>query len=636
MCGIAGKFNYLSHEPIDPVLLSRMSSCLHHRGPDDEGIFTDSMNGVGLVHRRLSIIDLSTGHQPMSNPDEDIWIVFNGEIYNFLDLKEQLLEKGYLFRTVSDTEVIIQMYMEYGESAFEQLNGIFALAIYDKRKHRVILARDHFGVKPLYYSTEHNCLRFGSEIKAILQDSSFKRELDEDAFNSFLTFRYNPSPQTLFRGIHKLKPGHYLTVDVDGKASLRPYWEYSPITNTAISEGEAVSEYQRLLENAVQRQMISDVPVGLLLSGGIDSAVIGRLMNSFSHGKIKTFTVGFEGQGDHNELEDARVSAKLMDSEHFDLILSKQEYLDFFFDSFQYTEEPIAETTIPALYYVSRVASQHVKVVLAGQGADEPLAGYHRYIGERYLNRLAVVCAFLPMSTLAGILPRNERIKRAAFAAQFRSEPDRFLAIYTLFTPKMKNQLLNPLWHLKTTSTDQEIVHSLYDHTTGLRDSLSRLLYMDVRLSLSDNLLLFGDKMTMANSLEMRVPFLDVDLIKFLETLPSAFKLHGSTGKYIHKKALSRWLPDSVIMRKKRGFATPMDEWLQSDLAGVVRRVLNESDSVSREYFNMSFVNSMLEDHQRRRHNYQRQIFALLSFELWHKSFFQDKKLDKEAYFYAH
>jgi asparagine synthase (glutamine-hydrolysing) len=594
-------------------------------------MYFDREGGVGFGHRRLSIIDLTTGHQPMSNLAENIWMVYNGEIYNFLDLKRGLQQKGYSFRTTSDTEVIIAMYQEYGESAFEQLNGIFALALFDKRKQCVILARDHFGVKPLYYAIVGNSLLFGSEIKAILQDSSVRRELDEEAFNSFLTFRYNPSPQTLFKGIHKLKPGHYLRVGGDGDVEVRSYWKYSPKTNKAISEADAVSEYQHLLDNAVRRQMIGDVPVGLLLSGGMDSAVIGRLMSGFSQERIKTFTVGFEGQGDYNELDDARSSAGLIGSEHYDLTLSRSEYLDFFLQSFQHTEEPIAETTIPALYFVSRLASQHVKVVLAGQGADEPLAGYHRYIGEKYLNRFARVSSLLPLSVLAGFLPRNERLKRAAFASQFKSEPERFLAIYTLFTPEMKRHLLDGRAGIPKGNADRQIISSLYDHTSGLHDSLSRILYMDVRLSLADNLLLFGDKMTMANSLEMRVPFLDLELVKFLETLPSHFKLKGSTGKYIHKRASKRWLPDTVIQRKKRGFATPMDEWLQSDLAGFVKRVLNEHDSACRGYFNISYINNMIDEHQRRRQNYQRHIFALLSFELWHKTFFENKTLDKET-----
>ena len=599
-----------------------MSSIMHHRGPDDEGTYFDRDAGVGLAHRRLSIIDLKTGHQPMSDAAKETWIVFNGEIYNFPDLKKELQGKGQSFCTTSDTEVILSIYKTHGEGAFERMNGIFAFAIYDRRNRSVVLVRDHFGVKPLYYYLDGERLIFASEIKAILQDRTVRRELDYDAFNSFLTFRYNPSPQTLFKNIHKLPPGHVLKVMSDGQFQLAPYWNYRPKTDSGIGEAEAIEQYQNLLQECVRRQMISDVPVGLFLSGGIDSAVLGHLMQQESKEPIKTFSIGFPGEGDYNELDDARATARLIGSQHQDLTISRKDYLDFFLQSFQHTEEPIAETTIPALYYVSRLAASHVKVVLAGQGADEPLAGYHRYIGEQYLSKYASLLGMLPLDRLAKLLPRNERLKRAAFASRYTSELERFLAIYTIFTPSMKRQLLNPDVQQIGLSNGLTRLQELHEQTDQLEDSLGRLLYIDTRLSLPDDLLLFGDKMTMANSLEMRVPFVDMELVMFLESLPSRLKLRGRTGKYIHKKAIRRWLPDIIINRKKRGFATPMDQWLQSDLAGFVRSLVNDRDSACTKYFNIPFINSMIDDHGSRRENYQRHIFALLSFELWHRSFF--------------
>ena len=292
MCGITGIFNYQNKQSIDPQVLQRMCDSVRHRGPDDEGIYIDPTARCGLGHRRLSIIDLTTGKQPMFNATKTIWIVFNGEIYNFVELKKELQEKGYRFCTTSDTEVIIYLYEEYGEKGFERLNGIFAFGIYDKRNRCLILARDHFGVKPLYYTCVNGSLIFGSEIKAILQYPDVKKELDYEAFNSFLTFRYNPSPQTLFKGVKKLFPGHYLKVSLEGAVELKSYWNYKPATNTGITEGEAIEEYQRLLEQAVRRQLVSDVPVGLLLSGGVDSAVIGYLMQKHTKDRIKTFTIG--------------------------------------------------------------------------------------------------------------------------------------------------------------------------------------------------------------------------------------------------------------------------------------------------------------------------------------------------------
>ncbi|MBX2962035.1 MAG: asparagine synthase (glutamine-hydrolyzing) [Cyclobacteriaceae bacterium] len=623
MCGIAGIYSVATSREIDHVTLKEMCDSINHRGPDDEGVFIDQECFVGLGHRRLSIIDLSTGGQPMCDAEQALWIVFNGEIYNYRELKDELKKRGYQFKTTSDTEVIIHLYKEYGVSAFGKLNGIFALAIFDRTSRTLILARDHFGIKPLYYTLQQGDLIFGSEIKTILKSKRYQRELDFESLNTFLTFRYNPSPQTLFKDVKKLSPGCYLKFDEKGSVELKPFYNSIPQTNLAITEQDALIQYQDLLEKAVSRQMVSDVPVGLLLSGGVDSAAIAYLMSSSYSKQIKTFSIGFEGEGDYNELSDARKTALLIGSEHFEATITQKEYLDFFYKSFHYSEEPIAEMTIPALYYVSKLASEHVKVVLAGQGADEPLAGYKRYFGEQKIERYFKLLNVLPLEFITRFLPRNERLKRAAYASKFQNELDRFLAIYTIFTPPQKSNLIKrdvlPLFR----DTNLSLIQNLYSNTDLLSDSLSKILYIDTRMSLSDNLLLFGDKMSMANSIEMRVPFLDVDLVNFLETLPSSLKLKKNTHKYIHKMALKKWLPDEIIYRKKRGFSTPMDEWLQKDFSAVARDLFNDSNSASRKYFNLDYINSMLTKHQSRKENYQRCIFALLSFEIWHKSFFE-------------
>jgi asparagine synthase (glutamine-hydrolysing) len=625
MCGITGLYNFSNRHQVDEVELRSMCTTISHRGPDGDGVFIDKKYGIGLGHRRLSIIDLALGHQPMANSEETIWIVFNGEIYNYLELKKELLGLGYKFRTTSDTEVIVYLYQEYGEKAFARMNGIFALGIFDKVKNCLVLARDHFGIKPLYYSLTSEKLTFGSEIKTILRGESTARELDFEALNTFLTFRYNPSPQTLFKGIHKLYPGHYLKIDQTGKADLQSFYTHRPKQNTTITEPEAVERYQFLLEQAVKRQMMSDVPVGLLLSGGVDSAVIAQLMQQTAKEKIKTFTIGFEGKGDFNELADARETAALVGTEHFETTISQQEYLDFFYRSFHFTEEPIAEMTIPALYYVSQLASRHVKVALAGQGADEPLAGYKRYFGEQQINKYFNLLRFMPLQQLTSLLPRNERLKRAAYATRFSDDLERFLAIYTIFTPEQKEKLVKDEVKPLLNDVNLNLIKRLFNETSGLPDSLSKILYIDTRMSLSDNLLLFGDKMSMANSIEMRVPFLDVELIEFIESLPPRFKLRGQTHKYIHKQAVSKWLPDKIIYRKKRGFATPMDQWLQKDFSNVARELFNDSGSACRKYFNLEYINTMLNKHQTKKENYQRNIFALLSFEIWHKSFFEGR-----------
>jgi asparagine synthase (glutamine-hydrolysing) len=621
MCGIAGKYNFTSREPVDERLLSLMCDSLRHRGPDDRGVYFDNEAGVGLGHRRLSIIDIATGHQPMSNAAGTLWIVYNGEIYNFKELREQQRHKGYLFRTNSDTEVILAMFEEYGERAFAQLNGIFACAIYNTGDRTITLARDHFGVKPLYYADTGTSFLFGSEVKAILAALDRSPALDTAALDSFLTFRYNPSPETLFSGIRKLEPGHCLVRGARGPTVLRPYRKYEPRTNHSISRTDAICEYQRLLHLAVKRQMISDVPVGLLLSGGLDSALIGRLMTADSSRPIDSFSIGFEGTGEFNELADAAVTAQLIGSRHHEATIGRRDYLDFFIRSFHHVEEPIAETTIPALYYLTHLASQSVKVVLAGQGADEPLAGYKRYIGARYLGAIGSLFGHLPIGAAVGMLPRNERMKRAAYALGARTEADRFLAIYTLFTPTMKEKLYEGASCIDSSKTDAGRIAGFLEQGRGLAGPLNRMLFVDVRMSLADNLLLFGDKMAMANSLEMRVPFLDLDVVAFLETLPANLKLRGWTGKYVHKQASERMLPPEIVYRKKRGFATPMDEWLQTSFAGSTQNLLNQAGSACSEYFNLAYINSLIDDHARRRQNYQRQIFALLSFELWHRTF---------------
>lgn len=623
MCGITGIYNFKSKQPVDRVLFNKMCDAISHRGPDAEGTFYDDSFGISLGHRRLSIIDIAGSVQPMSDSENNFWIIFNGEIYNYLVLKAELLNLGYKFRTSGDTEVIINLYKEFGERAFEKMNGIFSFAIYNKKEKSIILVRDHFGVKPMYFSIDGDRLVFGSEIKTIIADKSFDRKIDLEALTTFLTLRYNPSPQTLFYGINKLSPGYYLKVFSDGTSKSESFWNYSPATNKKITEADAIEQYSKILEESVKRQMVSDVPVGLMLSGGVDSAIIGYFMQKNSGSRIKTFTVGFPGEGDYNELIDAKNTSDFIGSEHFPLEITKNEYLEFFFKSFYYTEEPIAEPTIPALYYVSKLASQQLKVVLSGQGADEPLAGYKRYFGEKYLTQFSYLLKYLPFDSISSFLNRNERLKRAAYANQFTDEIDRFLGIYTIFTPEQKKNLLLPELSYLNEIKSRESIKKLYDNASQLHDSLSKILYIDTRMYLSDDLLIFGDKISMANSLELRVPFLDIELIKFLESLPSSFKLRGFAHKWIHKKSLEKFLPKEIIYRKKRGFATPVDSWLQYDLGSQMRDMINSTDSACSEFFNINYINKMIDSHQNKNENYQRHLFALLSFEIWYKSFFQ-------------
>jgi asparagine synthase (glutamine-hydrolysing) len=622
MCGIAGVVDTSGN--LKDVLLEKMSEAIKHRGPDDKGIYFDREAGVGFVHRRLSIIDLQCGHQPMKSFDNSCVIIFNGEIYNYKELNRELIKSGFKFNTNSDTETILNVYKKSGIEGFKHLNGIFAFAIFDREKKKIILARDSFGVKPLYYSFTSNGVTFGSEIKAILLNKNYKVQLDYTAFNSFLTYRYNPSPQTLFKNIFKLKPGEYLEYNLKGNSIVNFFCDDNPKIDYSITEYDAIERYTELLEKSVNRQLISDVPVGLFLSGGIDSAALGYFMKKNKKEKFNSFTVGFSGEGSYNEIDDANRSSQYLGSENYTRILSKTEYLNFFQKSFYYLEEPVAETTVPALYFLAQSASKHVKVVLSGQGADEPLAGYRRYYGESKISKYQSLLNLLPLNTLSEMLPRNERLKRASYASKFTNEIERFLAIYTIFTPEQKTCLLNEDTKSKMDNEDLELLRPLYSKTNQLDDSLSKILFIDTRMKLSDDLLMFGDKMTMANSLEMRVPYLDKELVNFLETLPSNFKLRGNKHKYIHKKAAQAWLPPEIIERKKRGFETPMDEWLQGSFAEDAKKIFNDSNSAGRKFFNPDYLNKMIDLHRSGKENYLRHIFALLSFEMWYRTFFEN------------
>ncbi len=616
MCGIAGSINCITEK-------SKLS-LIAHRGPDHQALVELELgsNKVYLGHTRLSILDLSeAGNQPMFSECGKYCIIFNGEIYNHPELRKKLT--GINFKGHSDTETILYYISRFGINAVKDFNGIFAFAFMDIKNEKIFLVRDHFGVKPLYYYRKADKLIFASELKMILANKEYVKGLNLDAVNTFLTLRYNPSPQTLFEGIHKLEPAHYLEYDLKtGESSLHNYWCSVPVVNTAIKEPEAIEQYKFLLEQAVKRQLLSDVPVGLLLSGGVDSAVLGYLMAKNNSQTINTFTIGFNGEGDYNELADAKETAALLGSKHFELFVEQKEYLDFFYKSFYHTEEPIAEPTISALYYVSKLASQHLKVVLSGQGADEPMAGYKRYIGEKFLTDYRWLFSLAPRGLVSALFPGNSALDRAFYASKFSNEMDRFIGIYTLFTPELKKGLYKKQLSGLIEADQKFLFRRNYENTGSLQDSLSKLLYLDTRTMLPDDLLLFNDKIAMANSLENRVPYLDLDLVNFIETLPLSYKLRGKKGKYIHKKAAESWLPPSIINRKKRGFLTPIDEWLKGDISSLLTDLIDSPDSLSNLYFNKEFIKEMLIKHKTKKKDYQRQLFIILSLELWYKHFY--------------
>lgn len=622
MCGICGIFSFDGH-PINTKQLHIMMAALKHRGPDGSGAFT--LNEVGLGHRRLSIIDLEGGGQPLSNEDTSIHLVFNGEIYNFVELREELQKAGHQFKTHSDTEVIVHGYEEWGLDCVRHFNGIFAFAIWDAAKRQLFLARDHLGVKPLYYATVAGKLIFASEIKALTLDKDCPRDVDVTALGQLFTFRYVPAPRTLFKGISKLPAGHFMVVDRKG-TRIERFWGGVPTHRLNCKEGQLLEEYRYLLEDAVRLQLRSDVPVGLFLSSGIDSGAILALMRKQLNGKIHTFTIGFEGGERTNETDDARELARMFDAEHCEMIVRAEDYLTYYERYMYDLEEPLGNESAAAFFFVSMLASKHVKVVLTGQGADEPWAGYPRHLGVKlseYYLRLPRPLTNDLMKRVVSLLPDNEKLRRGVVSLDEADLLTRFEKIYAYFSPAMKSQLfqgwVKDEWTSQQCEAKDALAH-LQGAAKGL-DPVSQMLYIDTRASLPDDLLMVNDKLSMANSIEARVPLLDYRLVEFAESLPPEYKLKLFTAKYLHKRAVEKWLPKTVVYRKKKGFDNPMHKWLRGRLRSVLEENLFGSDSCIRDYFDVTYVRELVRMHYAGERNYMRQIHLLNSFEMWHRRF---------------
>ena len=622
MCGICGVFTF-SGAPVDRALIERMASLIQHRGPDGTGSFISGR--IGLGHRRLSIIDLAGGSQPISNEDGTLQVVFNGEIYNFIELREELIKKGHHFKTESDTEVILHGYEEWGEECVNKFNGIFAFALWDAKLERLFLSRDHLGVKPLYYLRVGELFGFSSEIKALLVVPGCPKEVDLRALGELFALRYVPSPDTLFRDIRKLPPAHYMVVDAAG-VMVKRFWKWVPRASAEVKEAELIEAYQELLEDAVRLQMRSDVPVGLFLSSGIDSGALLAMMSQHSTKPIHTFTIGFEQGEESNETDDARRMANNFGADHTEMIVGPRDYQNYYDRYLWDLEEPVGNESAAAFYFVSLIASRKVKVALTGQGADEPWAGYNRYIGIKLSEMYKELPRFVTRRMILPIIERfgkDERLRRGVVALD---EPDvltRLVKIYSFYNAEMKAKLFQP-WVAQQVSADGQdaraALRRLQSDVEGL-DSLSQMLYIDTRASLPDDLLMVGDKTSMANSLEARVPYLDYRLVEFIESLPASMKLRGFQGKYLHKKALQKWLPIEVIRQKKKGFANPVQQWLRDSMKHYVNECLLSDRAAVRRYFNQDYIKQLVADHELGRQNYLRHIYLLISFELWHQRF---------------
>ncbi len=624
MCGICGKLNFNRDAKVSPVLVRAMADTIAHRGPDDEGYFIAGQ--VGLGFRRLSIIDLATGHQPLSNEDETVWIVFNGEIYNYQELRSYLVAKGHVFKTHTDTEVIVHLYEEFGEDCVAKLRGMFGFAIWDSKRASLFIARDRVGIKPIYYWISDKSIVFASEIKAILADPEFVPEVVPEMIDRFLTFYYVPGEETLLRNVYKLAPGCSMLIR-NGKATIRQYWnlKFHPVP---CSTREAEETLCTLLDECVRMHMISDVPVGFLLSGGVDStAMLGMAVGKTDH-PLSSFTLGFASPGLADERPYARLAAERFGSEHHEMSITAQEFADFLPRFAWYMEEPVCEPQAVALYYVTRLAAQYVKVLISGEGGDEAFAGYSIYRNLLWLERFKK--AIWPLKgALSSALSRmnaahpSHRLEkygpllRMPFQSYYysrTSSPSRYFNAHgdDLYTNDFSTR------HVDRAFSTEPATRYMTDGAA--RGIVNRMLYVDTKTSLPDDLLLKADKMTMANSVELRVPFLDHKFLEFAASLPENMKVHGFTTKYLAKVALRDKVPVEILRRKKVGFPVPYELWMRNELKDWVHDILLDSQALNRGYFSKKSLEHLI-DQDREHRIYPKEILSLVSLELWHRSF---------------
>ena len=576
MCAICGIYNSAGDQ-VDPAEVHGMTEAMAHRGPDGQGHFIDREAALG--HRRLSIIDLETGGQPLASEDGRIQVIFNGEIYNHPELRAELEKLGHVFHTKSDTEVIVHAYEQWGKECVHRFNGMFSFAVWDRNSRGMLIARDHLGIKPLYYTCAGSRLIFASEIKALLRCTGVSAEMDMDALEQLFTFRYVPSPLTLFKGIRKLPPGHLITAG-SGGFRIERYWNSVPAVISGAREEECTEEYQRLLQDTVRLQVRSDVPVGLFLSSGMDSALLLALMSTARGGPVKTFTVGFEGGLRENEVTGAARLAAAFGASHEVRMISPGNYMEYFVRYMRDLEEPVGNETAAAFYFLADLASKQVKVALCGQGADEVWAGYYRHKGVKMSQSYSRLPRRLTraLETVVAKLPgRMERIKRGAGSLGERNVLTRFARIHSFFTDEMKQRLftgpLKERFH-QTRRAPGSAIGGLHRDVQHL-DPLTQILYLDTRSGLPDDLLMVSDKTSMAASIECRVPFLDRRLVEFAESLPPRFRMNGLKGKYLHRKAALKWLPPKVVHQPKKGFANPVEDWMRGPMSGFVQETLS-------------------------------------------------------------
>lgn len=608
MCGITGIY---SRKGIDKEQVKKATDIMQHRGPDDSGFYFG--NSIALGHRRLAIIDLSSkARQPMSNESGSMWIVYNGEIYNFQEIRKELEDKGHEFKSRCDSEVVLHAYEEWHEACLEKFNGMFAFAVWDEKKNELFLARDRAGIKPIYYWLDKERFVFASEIKAILE-YGVPRELNKEILYDYFNYFILAGDNTLFKGIKTLPPAHYFILK-EGKIRAKKYWDFDYKPENKL-EDLWTKELREKISESVKKRLVSDVPVGAFISGGVDSSAIVSFMQQFSD-KVKTFCVG---SGDETELNAARFMAEKLNTDHHEVLVSAEDFAKNMENMIWHADMPMAWPSFVPLYFVSRLTKGKATVVLTGEGADELFAGYHRYYLMQKASLINKNIRFLGPINKAALAISKTVYQDVRYRKNLELLFDRFNFDYAtginIIIGDERDRLLNPQ-DIPRKNLLKEKVIEIFNRKQA--NFLNRLLYLDFKTYLVE-LLMKQDKMSMAASIESRVPFLDHNIVEFAASIPSSLKLNGRTGKYIFKKALHNKLPQSVIYQKKKGFPVPIERWFRHELNGFVKDNLQADNSVIKKFFNKNYLNGIIEKHKSR--NYSLQLWALLNFKIWHEKF---------------
>ncbi len=615
MCGICG---FLNKKALSSEILWEMSNTLTHRGPDDKGIYLSKDSCLGLGHRRLSIIDLTeTGHQPMCNEKEDVWIVFNGEIYNFQEIRKELQKEGYKFKGRSDTEVILHSYEQWGEECLQRFNGMFAFAIWDEKKRMFFIARDRVGIKPLYYYFKNGNFAFASELKSLLKYPLFEKELSKKSLYYYLLFQYVPTPYSIFENTWKLPPGHYLTLKEGKEVEVKKYWDVLEKRKGVKNKNtqEYVEELENLIQNSVKYRLISDVPVGAFLSGGTDSSLIVASMTQLAD-KVETFTIGFDEKR-YNEAPFAKKVAIYLGTKHHELYVKEEDIFPHIRELPKYYDEPFGDSSSLPTYLVSRLAKESgVKVVLSGDGGDELFCGYNRYVCMDRTSRLL----FLPkiiregFSPLLGRIP-HLKLRRISQILQYKEPLQMYLSIIDMWSEKELENLMGENYSYEELPFSQ--VYKRINHLP----LLEKLPLLDFYTYLPEDILTKVDRASMAMSLEVRIPLLDYRIAEFVYSLPLNLRYRRGIRKYLLKKVLYKHLPAKIFRRPKQGFGIPLDEWLRGGVKPYLDEYLNTTRIKRESMFNPQFVEEIVKKHLSGKYNYQYPLWTLLQFQLWKEKY---------------